>query len=527
MIGSIADRMKMYTRFCLGLGGYMKEKTSFEQAGQIVKERMLKREENFLRLIKKGVFDYRKSPYRPLFNLARCGYEDVERMVSNEGIEGTLAILRDKGIYISIEEFKGKQPIIRDGSIFKVRERDFDNPYTARCYERRSGATRSAGTRTVVDFEFLADTAANRGLIADMWGLSGSPFVIIRPASPYGAGTLFMLHLSKFDIYPVKWFSLYDERNVPISLKSRFGLYYILFMGNLFGAKFPRPDLRDFGCWDEAVAYVARLLDRHKSCCIFTNVSSATRICSIANAKSISLQGLTFQGCGEPLTDKKRDEIESAGARYVLYYAFTEAGLTGCHCLHASEIDDIHLFEDSFAFINRTRPMMDTSVEAFLVTSLLGSSPKILLNVESGDYGKIERRGCGCPYEALGFRTHIHTIRSFEKLSGEGMTFYGTDAVKIVEDILPSRFGGSGLDYQLVEEEDEKGFTRLLLYASPSLGPLDEEALAQSVIAAFSEGDHSRKIMARIYDQAGVIKVKREPPMVTGEGKLYPLHIRR
>ena len=34
-----------------------------------------------------------------------------------------------------------------------------------------------------------------------------------------------------------------------------------------------------------------------------------------------------------------------------------------------------------------------------MLTTLLLSTPKIMLNVDSGDYGEICRRDCGCPMD--------------------------------------------------------------------------------------------------------------------------------
>ena len=37
------------------------------------------------------------------------------------------------------------------------------------------------------------------------------------------------------------------------------------------------------------------------------------------------------------------------------------------------------------------------------------------------------RSRCGCPFESLGFTTHVHGIRSYSKLVGEGITLIGND----------------------------------------------------------------------------------------------------
>jgi hypothetical protein len=57
----------------------------------------------------------------------------------------------------------------------------------------------------------------------------------------------------------------------------------------------------------------------------------------------------------------------------------------------------------------------------------------------------------------LGWTTHLRDIRSQEKLTAGGMTFLDTDLIRVLEEVLPARFGGAPTDYQLVEEEAEEG----------------------------------------------------------------------
>ena len=70
------------------------------------------------------------------------------------------------------------------------------------------------------------------------------------------------------------------------------------------------------------------------------------------------------------------------------------------------------------------------------------------------------RRSCGCYFERLGWRSHLHTIRSFEKLTAGGMTVLDADVVRILEELLPARFGGAAADYQLVEDQAAPGEVR-------------------------------------------------------------------
>ena len=51
------------------------------------------------------------------------------------------------------------------------------------------------------------------------------------------------------------------------------------------------------------------------------------------------------------------------------------------------------------------------------------------------------------------FTTVIRDINSFGKLTGHGVTLTGTDILHILEQTLPARFGGSAIDYQLIERD--------------------------------------------------------------------------
>ena len=95
--------------------------------------------------------------------------------------------------------------------------------------------------------------------------------------------------------------------------------------------------------------------------------------------------------------------------------------------------------------------------------------------MDTGDFGEVEEQACECALGALGLTTHLRGIRSFEKLSGEGTTFVHTDLLRVLEEVLPARFGGAGDDYQVVETEQAEGILRLELAVSPRVGAVDPE----------------------------------------------------
>jgi hypothetical protein len=168
---------------------------------------------------------------------------------------------------------------------------------------------------------------------------------------------------------------------------------------------------------------------------------------------------------------------------------------------------------------------MDVTVPAFHFTTLLPTAPKLLLNVESDDYGVLETRSCGCPLESYGYSEHIREVRSFRKLTGEGVSLVGTEMVRILEEVLPARFGGSPLDYQLLEEEDERGFTRLTLLVSPAILLAEDAAVIDTVLGELGRSGAAADVARAIWSQAETLRVRRQEPIWTARGKLMPLHL--
>ena len=190
-------------------------------------------------------------------------------------------------------------------------------------------------------------------------------------------------------------------------------------------------------------------------------VSLAVRIAAAAEAAGLALRGATFFAIGEPSTPAKVRRIEASGARCIPFYNFVEAGLIGAACAMPGRGDRLHLVRDSVAAIDVDVPVPAStmSVSAFCFTTLQASAPKLLLNVESDDHGCIEKSSCDCLLGKIGYNIELSEVRSYRKLTGEGVTLVGSEVTWVQKEVLPERFGGSPLDYQLVEEEDESGLT--------------------------------------------------------------------
>jgi hypothetical protein len=521
--------LKAYRRFIRELPGFLRQRMSLADAQAMARRRLAERETNFLRLVERGMFGYERSPYRPLFKWAGCELGDLRHLVRTNGLEGALRALRDAGVYVTFEEFKGRMPIVRGGQTIPVHDLDFDNPYLSHCYYASSGGTTGAGTRVMIDLDFLADTAPFLMLLYDAHGVLGTPTGIWRNPLPDSTGINNLLRPARFGQIPQKWFSPIDHRDTRSSLVYWLETQGIVLAGRLLGAPFPWPAHVPF---DQAVIvarWIAKMLKTHGVCLFRAHVSMALRVAIAAREEGLDLTGATFIGGGEPPTPAKVQAITRTGARWVPVYVTSEAGSIGGGCVRPVDGNDLHFFKDTLALIQHPRaiPGVDATVNAFHFTTLLSSAPKLMLNVESDDYGVIENRSCGCPLETQGFTEHLRHVRSFRKLTGEGVTLIGSEMLHILETVLPARFGGSPLDYQLLEEEDAQGFTRLSLLVSPKIELADEQVVIETVLQSLERSSVAADLARSQWRQAGTLRIKRMEPVWTARGKLMPLHLNR
>jgi hypothetical protein len=146
------------------------------------------------------------------------------------------------------------------------------------------------------------------------------------------------------------------------------------------------------------------------------------------------------------------------------------------------------------------------------------------LNVSLGDAARVVRSDCGCPLAKWGWTTRLSEVRSFEKLTAGGMTFHDADLVRVLEEVLPARFGGGPLDYQLVEDEMPDGQALVRLIVDPRVGPLDPGALSAAFLEALAAGSGAQQVMALAWRDAGLLRVDRRHPEATPAGKIGHLH---
>jgi len=523
---SLISDVAKYPRLAWDLRGFLRNTITLEQSKQVLSARLQNREKNFLSLVRKGIYGNPGSPYLKLLKIAGCEFEDIENMVNRDGIEAALHELVAAGVYLSWEEFKGKKDVIRGGNHFSFRERDFDNPFLSSYYYVQSSGTRSAGTRTQFDLRHRSDISYYFPPSLATVNALDVPMGMWLPILPSSAGISGLLHNWSAGRPIVRWFSPIGESQVQASLQDRLATRYIIYGGRLWGAKLPKPEYVSLGEAGKVAQWMAETKKQFGGCSLTSFISLMVKVCQAAMENRLDISGTHFFGGGEPLTEAKRKQIEAAGATVSPRYWISEIGLIGCSCPDARTADDVHLLNDSVALIQRRRQVENTDiyVNAFLFTGLLPSTPKIMLNVESDDYGVLESRGCGCLFREMGFKEHLYNIRSFAKLTGSGMTIIGSDFVRILEEVLPHKYGGAATDYQLLEEEDERGQTSLCLIISPDVGAVDEGGVIDTVLEELRQNAYGGKLAAGFWSQVNTLCVKRMHPK-SSSGKIATLHL--
>ncbi len=508
----------MLTRLTRDLRPFLRQPMELDRARAVVGERLRHRNERFLDLVRRGIYAVPHSPYRRLLRHAGCELGDVEQSVARDGVETTLASLMREGVYVTLEEFKGRRPAVRGSQTFAFSDADFDNPLAPAHFVIRSGGTRGPATRVGMSLSFSADLSANTLVALDSHGLAADDQVIWLLS-----GIFQLLRLAKLGRPPVAWF--HPVRPLPVKVHA--GALYLSVLGHICGSAIPRPRFLDLRQPETLAAWLAERAARGQRLCVMTYASSAARVAAAATAAGRRLDGVCFVVTGEPFTASKKQLVEASGARAVVHYGMTESGAIGFSCARAAVPDEVHFYQDCHALV--TRPITvargGPPLPAFLLTSLLPSTPKIFFNTENGDTGELEVRHCGCPLDDLGLPMHIREIRSFEKLVSEGMTFAHIDLLHVLEQVLPGRFGGRSTDYQAVEAEDEDGTSRLYLYVDPGVGHLDDERVRSAFLEELARDGGFARMEARYWQKARTVIVRRQPPIATAAGKILPFQL--
>ena len=175
-----------------------------EDARPILRRRLERRAADLLDLVQWGVYANPASPYRALLRVAGCEYGDLDRLVATEGLEGALGQLYAQGVYLTVEELKGRRATVRGSTAIQIGPSGLFSPRLApHLLSQTSG---SRGSRSVIPISLpaIVDRAVDLAVILALtgraigaWPAGECPAAArslrcwntVRPASRPGAGS--------------------------------------------------------------------------------------------------------------------------------------------------------------------------------------------------------------------------------------------------------------------------------------------------------------------------------------------------
>lgn len=513
----ILGDLVMILRVLYRLPAYLRNPLDLAECRAILRRRLERREADFLDLVRRSIFANRTSPYRLLFRFAGCEYGDLERLVQQDGLEKTLQVLLREGVYLSVDEFKGRRPVVRGSTMITLDPYRLRNPLSVPHIWATTSGSRSTPTRIQLDLACVRDHAVNMYLALNARGGANWQTAVwgTRGITP-------LLWYSGCGASAVRWFLQVDPRALSLQSRFRWSIWLTLWLSKLAGMPIPSPEYAPIDAPQPIIHWMIKMLRTGQVPHLWGSPSSVVRICRVVEEAGVDLPGARFTITGEPVTEARLAVIRRVHGDAVPDYGSVDSGGSISYgCLLPDAADEVHFFNDLHALIEAEgHPFPKGSL---LISSLRPTAPFILLNVSMGDRAMITERQCGCPLERLGWKTHLHTIRSYEKLTAGGVTFEDTNIIPLLEEVLPRSFGGGPTDYQLVEEEADDGEPRLRLLVDPSVGPLDLTVVSKAFLEAIGSNSEEKRDMAAQWKQAGLLRVERKTPYPTQSGKILHL----
>jgi hypothetical protein len=509
-------------RFGRGLRGLLRNPPTLDEARARVADALARREEVFLSSLDRLVWSQPGSPYLPLFDYAGIERGDVSALVSQLGLVEALVRLRAAGLYLTHEEWLGRESARRGSAVFDFVPGDFRNPSVSADLFVGTGGSRTEGVPVAWSFRHLRRGVDRYLLRASTWNVLDAPAAVWLPVLPSGVGMATVLLLAGAGVIPERWFTPIAGNLEGMFTRRRAANVLLPALSRALGTRLPKPEVVPAGEAEPVLDWARDALRRHGTARLGAYTSSAVRLAQLASESGARLDGLVVAALGEPLGVGRAAAIRASGAEPAGGYGFMQKGTVAHACPWCGD-EELHLLEDTVEVITHHRLRPDgVEVEAFLWTSLDDYTPSVLVNVENDDFGEVRRDAepCRCELGALGVRTRLSGVRGVSKVCAQGMTLSGEVIERLVSAVLPVRYGGTSRDFQFVEE----GFAdqaRLVLRIDPHVGDVDPAAIRETVRAELRRSP-AGLLADELWASARALEIVRVAPHITRSGKVLP-----
>lgn len=520
MIPSLED-VRVGSRFLRDLPGVLRRPFDLAAAQREVGRRLEARADGFLGHLDR--LSGGSGPFARLLNHAGIQTADVAELARSDGPEAALSVLAENGVFLTNLEARGRVSVRRGSLSLDVSPGQLVAPEALVHGLSTTGGSRGSPAVVPIDLRFVRDHAINTHVTLEAHG--GRDWAHAHWGAPGGTAVTNPIEFAAGGRPCRKWFTPIDPGAPGLHSRYRLGSLAMRLGGLLGGVRLPGPTLAPLDDPLPLVRWLHDTLANGEVPHVWTFASSAVLAANAALDAGIDIEGARFTGGGEPTTPARLDAVAKAGAKLLPRYGATETDIIAYACAAPEVADDQHFLDDRHAIIRPSGLASEAMPSGTLLfTSLLPSAPLPLLNVSLGDVADLTDERCGCPVGAAGWGTRIRRIRSFEKLTAGGITFLDVDVIRVLEDVLPGRFGGRAMHYQLVEDATAGPTPSVRLHVHPDVGPLDEVAVADTLLEAIGGGDSGERLMELQWRGSGALTVVREAPLATGSGKIHHLH---
>lgn len=503
-----------------GLRRLVKNPVSLDEARDSVRDEVQRRPQRFLASLDRLVWPFPQSPVHRLLDVAGLEAGDVRSLIDDHGLIDTLERLRDHGVYVSHEEYQGRQPIRRGSSSFECSPADFFNPVVPGDYMASTGGTSGGGTPIELSFAWQRRQASQRPIQHAMTQTRGKPATVWLPVFPSAAGFGAVMKNAGGGSPPERWFSQIPTSMSGISDHKATANRFLPLLQSLARTGLPSPEYAPTHAPEPVVTWLVDAVRREGKAMMTGYASSMTAAARWALDRDIDLTGVVAFPSSEPVTAGKLALLREAGIDPHPMYAFTPEGTVAITCSSCAD-EEYHVWDQDVAVCTRRRPRGDGGgdVDALLWTSLAIEAPRVFVNVENDDYGVVRHDvGCSCDLGALGLTTRIADIRGMSKVVSGGISLDGELFDHLAEIVLPQYLGGASGDYQFVERETASGDTEVRLRVHPRVGVIDDETARDVLARALAESDNGA-LAAEVWRSGSALTVERGTPVVTPAGK--------
>lgn len=523
---SSASALAVGARFLVALPPFLRKKIDASGVRAAHGEALANRETRFLDIVRRTAFERPESLLGRLFAHSGIRLDDMRELVATAGLEGALQTLFRNGVFVTVDEFKGRKPLRRGSLSIEVSPGSLRNPLARFHVAAQSGGSRSNAPPFLIDLAYVRASANAFLLHLDANGLADC-----RKATweTPGAGCRFrVLKYACFGHRPDAWFTPVDPKDPdldPIFLWSQRAMRV---GGFIAAAPLPPATIATRDDPTPVLDWIRSRLIEGETPHIHTQPTAMVALSIAATEVGMDLTGAYGTMLGEPTTEARLATIRECGLEAFPRYGTIEAGPIGYGCRQPNEVDEVHLVRDLHAFIQPGEDGAEAGLppRSILLTSLHSAAPFTMLNFSMGDQAIVDESECGCPLSALGWNPRLRHIRSFEKFTAAGITFDDTEVVRLLEQVLPERFGGGPADFQLVEDENARGEPVLVLRVHPRVGDLSADDVKETFFEALGEGSAIARVMQRALSDSVDLQIERGPPHTTRSGKFTHLHIR-